>query len=130
MSNILITGASGFIGRGLVNYLDSHGQASVSFVRGTGQRNLLNRESLRQYFTAHNFTTVVHLASKVRNIKTKHDVENETEMAMNVLSLLDTGARFIYLSTADVYQQSDSLLEESSTLAPVNIYAQAKMQTE
>jgi nucleoside-diphosphate-sugar epimerase len=130
MSNILITGASGFIGRSLVNYLDSHGQASVSFVRGTGKRNLLDRESLRQYFTAHNFTTVVHLASRVRNIKTKRDVKNEKEMAVNVLSLLDTGARFIYLSTADVYQQSDFLLEESSTLAPVNIYAQAKMQTE
>lgn len=130
MSNILVTGASGFIGRHLVNYLDSYGRTYASFVRGTGKCNLIDRESLRQYFTAHNFTTVVHLACRVRNIKTKRDVRNEEEMALNVLSLLDRGARFIYLSTADVYQQSNFLLDENSTLAPVSMYAQAKMQTE
>mgnify|MGYP002149587822 CR=1 FL=1 len=129
MADILITGASGFIGRNLVAFLDNQGQASVSFSRERGV-SLLDRSSLRNYFSNQNFTSVVHLASKVKGIKTAKDIESETQMAVNALSLLGSGSRFIYISTADIYDECETPLVESSAVVPINRYAVAKLQSE
>lgn len=129
MADILITGASGFIGRNLVAFLDNQGKASVSFSRELGV-SLLDQSSLHNYFSNQNFSSVVHLASKVKGIKTFEDIKSETQMAINALSLLSSGSRFIYISSADIYDDCETPLVESSAVAPSNCYAVAKFQSE
>jgi len=133
MESILITGATGFIGRHLVDKLSQEGRELVPLSKRSSNNTIAVDLSCgaetQNIISDYQIKTVVHLASNVRSIYSNSDINNEIDMAINVMSALKSPCRFIYLSTADEYATSPDILTENANLQPVNLYAQAKFRT-
>jgi nucleoside-diphosphate-sugar epimerase len=133
MGLILITGSTGFIGRHLVNKLSKEGKDIISLSKSpstdTIAVDLTCSSKTKRIVSCYSIETVVHLAGNVKSISTSADIDNEINMAVNVISALNAPCRFIYLSTADEYATSNVAVNEDANLWPVNMYAQAKFRT-
>jgi nucleoside-diphosphate-sugar epimerase len=133
MGSILITGATGFIGQHLVDKLSQEGRELVLLSKRPSNNTIAVDLSCdtetKKIISDYQIKTVVHLASNVRSIRSNSDIDNEIDMAINVMSALKSPCRFIYLSTADEYATSPTALTENANLQPINPYAQAKFRT-
>ncbi len=132
MGAILITGSTGFIGQHLVNELSNKEKDLVLLSRNSSNDvisvNLACTSETSKVISNFQIETVVHLASNVRLIRSNLDVDNEINMAINVMSSLRPPCRFIYLSTADEYASNSNLISEDANLKPLNLYAEAKLK--
>lgn len=127
----LVTGASGFIGQHVFSYLKNLDFNLVAFDRNDLKTpSLFDLHSLKQYCLEKEISAIVHLASRVKNIRSNHDIDDEVSIAVNLLSTLKPGCLFIYFSTADVYADSSDILHEDSCLNPSSAYSKAKSKAE
>jgi UDP-4-keto-D-QuiNAc 4-reductase len=145
---VLITGASGFIGRRLSESLAAQGADVVGLTRGanpmpiTGVRtalttDLLDRDSLRQALSG--IETVVHLAARVHaRAEGKQNPESEcrrlnVEGTRAVLeeSVAAGVSRFVFISSVKaVMDESETMLDETTPPRPHDAYGETKLEAE
>jgi len=149
---VLVTGAGGFAGRHLVDYLLTQGDQVVAAFEHQGQipppaRNLLplvfditNDQAVSGALQAHEVDAAIHLAAIA--FVPSVDKKPGRAMAVNVggtAALLNAikshrpRARILLISSAEVYGRSageGNALTESDPLQPVNLYAQTKLLVE
>ena len=124
MKNILIIGASGFVGKNLIKYFNDFQIQVGSYVRNT-----------RLDFS--NFYTVIHLAGKADDLKKTSDPEEyyqvNTALTQKVYdAFLYSDARiFITLSSVKaVADEFEGLLTEEHTPEPLSHYGKSKLLAE
>jgi nucleoside-diphosphate-sugar epimerase len=128
---VLVTGASGFVGRALVDEL-RHGDGAYE-VRplGRGDGDLAEPGTAEAALAEAMPDAVVHAAARIGVVR----CENEPELALrsNVLATTrvaraaaEHGARLAYLSTSDVYGSAVAADEETPP-APESLYAYTKL---
>jgi farnesol dehydrogenase len=134
MKHILVTGASGFIGRNLVNSLVNDGSVVHALVRSSSniagldhsniiifRGDILDKESIRNAMIG--CTHVYHLAGLVKSWmkdKSMYEQVNVTG-TQNVLSVATTLSieKIVFFSTAGIFPPSvDSMSNENSTRRP------------
>lgn len=146
--NILLTGATGFVGRTLLGKM-----ASDSFFRD-GKIILLTGKEIAGYpcvlhknhtFTKSDFTkagidnidVVIHLGSAVPRIRDDYRIENGYKFMTNVRNtvhlyenLPNIPKKFIYISSVDVYKNDGEMISEQTPLASDTLYAASKIMCE
>jgi UDP-glucose 4-epimerase len=127
----LVTGSNGFIGKHLFSHLCNQNLMVHECTRNNKEGiSFLKKTSISRYCLTNKISTIVHLASMVKKIKSDHDISNEINMGINLISSLKPGSKFIYFSSADVYKKNSALLCEKSPVSPISYYARAKIETE
>lgn len=124
---ILITGASGFVGKNLIPFLEQSGlHVDPLTLRGNWQ------QQLPAYYDA-----IVHLAGKAHDVKNASDASEyfkiNTELTQQLFDrFLQSDARdFIYFSSVKAAADSVSdVLTEDVVPAPATPYGQSKQQAE
>lgn len=142
---ILITGATGFIGKHLLTALSTSEhevlcairKSSINEIKESGNIHIQkvdfdDKESLRQYLTG--IDTVIHLAGQMGGYGIPYETFYHTncELTQNLLdSSISVGVKhFIYCSTPGVLGFGKRLAEESEPYAPRNPYEQTKVTAE
>jgi GDP-L-fucose synthase len=101
--NILITGGSGFIGRNLMEYLDS--RYSV-LAPSHSELDFLDEDAVREYFMVHGIDVVIHCAVRPghRNAKDpSNQLYDNLRMFFNIIRNKDRFRKMIYLNSGLVY---------------------------
>lgn len=146
MANILVTGATGFVGRSLCDYLCQQGHQVTGTVRnkpatapvGWHTITIPSIDENTQWAPQlQNIDIVVHCAAINSDVAT-----NAQQLhSINVLGAKNLAAqaieakvgKFIHLSSAKVYGENSSagtVFSETATLAPPDAYAQSKADAE
>lgn len=133
---ILITGASGFIGRHLVAYLKrcSYDVVGVDFIDG----DLREEKVIDMLIATHRPTVLVHLAAQVGIYYNEQDcvhaINSNTIMTLRIAQACKRfGIKMIHTSTSEVYGDfGDRLIDENEPLIgkPTGIYALSKRWSE
>ena len=137
---ILVTGASGFIGRHLVSALLAGGQEVRALARSDGAAkrvpqsaevahgDVADVESLRR--AAAGARVVYHLAGGYRGSDEELRAAHVTGTA-NLLEALEPGTRVVYVSSTSVYGWDQAWPADHATpTAPASAYGQAKLAAE
>lgn len=138
----VVTGASGLIGRSLVEHLVAHGVDVVAIdkvsIPATGARpvqlDLCSRRGLSEWLGPD--TTVYHMAASANvgaSVRDpRHDFNNTLGVLFEVLEAArETGARVVFPSTASVYDPGAPLpLDERAPKLPSSPYGAAKLAGE
>ena len=147
--NILVTGAAGYIGSATAEALTKAGHAVTvydSLVTGYPQAvptdatfvqaDLSDSHALIETLTREKFDAVMHFAAFIEaGASMKEPGRFFQNNFMNSLILMENAIRagvkrFVFSSTAAVYQSSDEPLTEESPLGPTNVYGQTKLMVE
>ena len=113
MKNILITGASGFVGKNLVKYLSEFNIIQFSRIYGLDY-NLITEE----YLNKNEVDTIIHLAGKAHDLKkiSKDDeyFKINTDLTIKIFDnfLNSNGKHFIYLSSPIVHFPAETLWQK------------------
>lgn len=140
MKKIIITGANGYIGGCLFNYLkdkfDITGlDKEKSLNKMIFQCNILNTQKLNLIFKKIKPEIVIHLAAQSlvdQKINKKKYYDNNvlaTDSLLKVMKMNNV-KKLIFSSTAAVYKQSSRALEESSKIHAISTYAKTKLVCE
>lgn len=142
-SRVLVTGASGFTGRYVVDQLKSEGcevldlsHRSGSEAAGSGTVNLLDRDGLSEAVRRIQPQRVVHLAaiSYVAHGDAEEVYRVNIAGTRNLLEALAAlsipPAHVLLASSANVYGNVGGILSEQAPLSPQNDYAVSKMAME
>jgi UDP-glucose 4-epimerase len=147
--NILVTGGAGYIGSATAEALINAGHTvTVYDSLVTGHREAVPAEAkfihaslddthaLAEALTSKQYDAVMHFAAFIEAGESMKDPgrffrNNFT----NSLGLMETAVktgvkRFVFSSTAAVYQSSEAPLTEESPLGPTNVYGHTKLMTE
>ncbi|MBN2603595.1 MAG: SDR family NAD(P)-dependent oxidoreductase [Candidatus Thermoplasmatota archaeon] len=139
---VLVTGASGFIGRNIVKELLSHGYKVVGLTRNPDFSvkgadivvgDITKKETLFDAFT--NIDGVFHNAALTIDWGKKKDFQNvNVQGTKNVLHLCQKNGigRIVYTSSAGVYgfPNTSETITENSPISPLNSYHQSKLDGE
>jgi UDP-glucose 4-epimerase len=147
--NILVTGGAGYIGSATAEALAKAGHAVTvydSLITGHKQAvptdavfvqaDLSDSHTLIETLTREKFDAVMHFAAFIEAGESmKEPARFFQNNFTNSLSLMENAIRagvkrFVFSSTAAVYQSSDEPLTEASYLAPINVYGQTKLMVE
>jgi nucleoside-diphosphate-sugar epimerase len=129
-NNILITGASGFVGQNLDKYLCSKNLSSISY---------LNRNSFesKQQGVFDNIDIVIHLAGKAHDVKSVSNPDEyykaNFELTKNLYDqfLNSESRKFIFLSSVKASADSvNDVLTEDATPNPQTHYGKSKLLAE
>lgn len=150
IERVLVTGATGFVGRNLVPRLASEGMEVCALVRRGANKSTVKRlststsrilvgdvskyEEIADALKQERIETVVHLAAIVQRKGTKASrqmyLRTNVDGTLNICkACLETGAkRLVHMSTADVHgpNASDQLIDESYPYAPATDYEMSK----
>jgi len=137
--NILVSGATGFIGRRLSSRLRTLGHRVFGLsLKGPldsarGFEDYYQQDLAKPFSLKTSFDFVIHLAAyNITNVGAK-DTDLYTtvnvEGTKNLLQAVDT-QKFIFLSTAKVYKNEGLPLTEESALSPQGAYEQSKLKAE
>lgn len=127
--NIVVTGASGFIGRALVTRLERDGRGVVALSRAE----LATRDGTLESRIA-SASCIVHLAARAH--KKGRDAEFEADVALTQflarLAAATGVQRFVHMSSIGVLgaSTSDGPFTEATRPAPAEPYARAKLRAE
>lgn len=147
--NIFITGGAGYIGSATAEALINEGHKVTvydSLVTGHQQAvpseakfihaSLDDSQALHQALTSKKYDAIMHFAAFIEAGESMKDPgkffrNNFT----NSLSLMETAVKagvkkFVFSSTAAVYQSSEEPLTEDSPIGPTNVYGHTKLMTE
>ncbi len=147
--NIFVTGGAGYIGSATAEALLNAGHSVTVFdALFTGHRaalpdgakfiqaDLADEETLNRALRAESFDAVMHFAAFIEAGESMKDPGRFfRNNLVNSLALIEGAvragiARFVFSSTAAVYQSNDEPLTEESPLGPTNAYGQTKLMTE
>lgn len=110
MKRIMITGAGGFVGRNLDEYLVSKGQHEVFAVKRK-DLNLLDEDAVRQYIMDHEIDVIIHCANVGGSRKTNYDVgsvdvvEQNLRMFFNLQRCLTPTMHMIHFGSGAEYDR-------------------------
>ncbi|MFH0816614.1 MAG: NAD(P)-dependent oxidoreductase [Methanobacteriota archaeon] len=138
---ILVTGATGFIGRELMEVLKERGQKVVGISRGggsvAGQKahavDISDIAALKKFLKGKTFSQIYHLAAYVPNGKSEEELERCARVnVIGTRNLLECarmcGAkRFVYTSSYSVCNGKSRLGADESVMDPGNEYGVTKM---
>lgn len=142
---ILITGASGFIGRHLVNKLSERQNAVIYALNRSpmdeGKKNFIPIQadlSANEWTKAlpHHVDIVLHLAQSRRHRDFPDGAEDMVRVnVLSTLQLLEWSRinkvkRFLFSSTGNVYKSEDKMLAEGDVCEPISMYAATKLSAE
>lgn len=139
---VLVTGAGGFMGPWLMRELemgpgDTAADFTDSFETPPGVRRLAWELPSPPPGELGEVSFIVHLAAVSSVSRSLMEMRRAYEVnLMGTLSVLEyaaersPGARFLLISSAEVYRPSDGLLTEDSPLGPVNPYGATKAAAE
>ncbi len=88
MSNILVTGGSGFIGSSFVQYLKNKSKYKVLFPNSK-ELDLLNTIKTKKFFEKNKVDYVIHTANHHYHVRDKMSKEPETQMTSNLTMLFN-----------------------------------------
>lgn len=133
MEKILVTGASGFVGRYLVPELQVAGYEVVGIDRENGD--LAGADNVFEWWLDDEKPgIVVHLAAQVSRLLSEDDPGNTVRCNAVATTYVaracaERGVKLAYTSTSDVYgNHGDGMVNEMTTdLRPQNIYAVSKL---
>ena len=147
--NILVTGGAGYIGSATAEALTKAGHAVTvydSLITGHRlavpteaafvQADLSDSHTLVETLTREKFDAVMHFAAFIEAGESMKEPGRFFQNNFtNSLQLLENAIRagvkrFVFSSTAAVYQSSNEPLTEASYLAPTNVYGQTKLMVE
>ncbi len=147
MKSILITGASGFLGRNFI--LDSYKDFSITAVYNKSKDfpkwvkrkkiknikilkiDLSNQKLVRKHLHLRDYDFVIHLAS-LTNTQYDNDKDNYNNIYLTTKNIVDniTCKAFIYFSTTGVYGFSKGTINEETPLNPKIPYTKYKVKSE
>ena len=144
MKKILITGSSGYIGSCLYKFLKKKKFNLIGIDKKKSkiknikfeQINILNKNKLHKFFNKEkDIDTIIHLAgeSTIDNIYKKNNyVVNNVQVTKNILNIAKEFKinKFIFSSTAAVYQSTNKKITEKNIIKPNNIYGKTKLDCE
>jgi nucleoside-diphosphate-sugar epimerase len=128
---VLVTGASGFVGRALIEEL-RHADAAYDVHPLGRQDGDLSQAAVAESAVAESSPdVVVHAAARIGVVRCGEEPELAVRSNVLATALLaraagGRGARFVYLSTSDVYGSAAAADEETPT-APESLYALTKL---
>ena len=130
MSKIVLTGASGFIGKYLITLLQEKNHDVVCLSRD--EVDLLNLDSLRTVIEKIQPVTVFHLASQSSPfISWKKPYETLKDNIISSLNILQLAEEFSFKlvipGSAEVYETNENAISEISSLNPRNPYGVSKL---
>lgn len=132
MQNILITGASGFVGQNLTNHLKNYNLITISRKNGFDY-NLIDNDFLDN----NKIEIIIHLAGKAHDLKkTSNDseyYEANTDLTISLFdSFLKSNAKtFIYLSSVKAVKDLiETSLTEDTEPTPISVYGKSKLEAE
>ena len=147
--NILVTGGAGYIGSATAEALLKAGHSVTVFDSlSSGHRaavpagatflhaNLSDAEKVKSVLAAGKFDAIMHFAAFIEAGESMKEPGRFFENNyVNSLRLMEAAVqngvkRFVFSSTAAVYQSSEEPLTEDSPLGPSNVYGQTKLMTE
>jgi len=138
MTKILITGATGFIGTNLYDFLSSknystigitHSQINNSFPKIS----LLNSTKLNSFIKKNNFDTVIHLASLIEHSDPLKILNVNYKTTLNLLKscVKNNVSNFIFASSHAVYGKTRYLpIDETHITNPQTSYGISKLMGE
>ena len=149
-TRVLLTGITGFIGSHLAERLIADGVevhgiafeppphphlAAIAEKVTIHRADLADAGSLRGAIAAARPDAVVHLAGQAIPSLAQRDASGTIQVNVtgtaNVLAALESGTRFIYASSADVYGVPERVpVGEDAPLRPTNVYAASKAAAE
>jgi GDP-4-dehydro-6-deoxy-D-mannose reductase len=149
-TRVLLTGITGFIGSHLAERLVADGVevhgiafeppphphlAAIADKITIHRADLADADRLRVAIAAARPDAVVHLAGQAIPSLAQRDAGGTVQVNVvgtaNVLAALETGMRFIYASSADVYGVPERVpVNEDAPLRPTNVYAASKTAAE
>lgn len=144
MKKILITGAAGFIGRQLSNYLENKGVPTIDIddlsvtPRISPKKKLINIKVQNidsSFLNKHSIETIIHLAAKKSVDESFYNLSNSVEnyeMTLKLLSetLKSDVKRFYNASTCEIFGYQKKKLKEISIFSPHSPYAVTKVANE
>lgn len=145
MVSILVTGASGCTGIGVLHYLKSKGYSNIyGMVRKTPPDPLPNvnyvtgdltdKQSIIKILREHEIDTIWHLAAAVhRNVKKRNFAKVNFEGTNNIIqAAVDYGVKsIVFASTTAVYGKIiESPASENHPIKPKGLYAKSKLNAE
>ena len=124
----LITGGSGILGIELKKFFPD------SLFPSHSELDITNHEMVFDYFSKNEFDSIIHAAAmtSVRQCESEQKLSWDTNV-VGTKNLVDATAefrsdsKFIYLSTACVFDGHDGMYKESSIPSPENFYALTKL---
>ena len=134
MNKVLVTGASGFIGNNLMNYLQSKSLKILPFSRSFG----MDYEKIdSNYLDNEDVEVIIHLAGKAHDLK---NVYNEldyfkvnTDLTISIFDafLKSKAKTFLYFSSVKaVKDHFDNILTEDIIPSPSTVYGKSKLAAE
>ena len=124
----LITGGSGILGTELKKFFPD------SLYPSHSELDITNHEMVFDYFSKNEFDSIIHVAAmtSVRQCESEKKLSWDTNV-VGTKNLVDattefrSNSKFIYLSTACVFDGHDGMYKESSIPSPENFYALTKL---
>ena len=136
MSDILISGATGFVGKNLSEYLQKAGHNIYGLSRTASGHNQIPWSNVKQV-TDLPVDAYVHLAGKAHDLKNASDPEEyfiiNTELTKQLFDLFlqSNATTFIYFSSVKAAADSvRDVLDEEVVPNPQTVYGQSKLRAE
>lgn len=145
---ILVIGGAGYIGSHTIRYLQEKGFECIVFDNFSNghkefvnceyvEGDILNIQNLRYVFSLYEIKAVIHFAAFIEAgesvIEPEKYFNNNVSGTLNVLKVMKefNVKDIVFSSTAAVYGEcEDEILNENSTLGPINAYGKSKLMVE